>query len=91
MSIREVIPESADELKIKHEEVFKEKIPIIEKILGDLRKKTPGERLGQGGQEQHCPKLAEGLMVSMRLALHRYNQAKASGGSYLKWDCQELH
>ena len=52
MSIREVIPESADELKIKHEEVFKEKIPIIEKILGDLRKKTPGERLGQCGQEQ---------------------------------------
>ena len=60
VSIREVIPERADELKIEHEGVFKEKIPIIKIILGDLRKRTPGERLGPragggaDGQQEAC-------------------------------------
>ena len=35
-----------------------------------LEEETPGERLGQGGQENNVvPELAEGLMLSMRLAL----------------------
>ena len=41
-SLRAAAPAEADAMKLEHDAVFKEKIPILEKILADLRKKTTG-------------------------------------------------
>ena len=56
VSIREVLPEKAVELMAEHEGVFKEKIPIIENILGELRKRTLQKGLGHGGRVLQGPR-----------------------------------
>ena len=75
VSIREVLPERAVELKAKHEGVFKEKIPIIEMILGDLRKKMPEKGLGHGGRVLRGPRAggaADEQQEVCSLPLHKH-------------------
>ena len=49
--VREAMPDEAAALKAEHDAIFKEKIPMVEKIIADLRKRTP-VRKGVGDQEQ---------------------------------------
>ena len=39
--VRGAMPDEAAAMKAEHDAIFKEKIPMIEKIVADLRKKTP--------------------------------------------------
>ena len=66
-NLRATLPEEAAIMQTEHEAVFKEKIPIIEKALADLRQKTPratgghdqqphrGQQGGVGGFEVEHP------------------------------------
>ena len=76
VSIREVLPERAVELKTEHERVFKEKVPIFKKILGDLRRKTPEKRLGHCGQVLRGPPAggaADDQQEACSLPLQKHN------------------
>ena len=75
VSIREVVPERAVELKAKHEGVFKEKIPIIENILGELRNRTPEKGLGHGGRVLQGPRAGGAVdeqQEARSLPLHKH-------------------
>ena len=62
-------------MKVEHDVVFKEKIPIIEKILGDLRKHTPEEGLSRDRQVQRGTRVGGAAAEQQEArALSQYKQ-----------------
>ena len=57
IKVRAAMPDEAAAMKAEHDALFKEKIPMVEKVLADLRRKTPA---GNGDQELQHPRDLQG-------------------------------